>query len=230
MKIEQDFSNYTDYLKYLKTEGEERFGGDLDFYLDQVIAFMGLSFSERKNQRALTKYQNALKYAIHFHHTCLQNMSFDGFENNGIAFPDPCLETTLLHCLVFLDSESIDANRYGYELDKRWELEDPNNFDSYYAMNQIKHAIPFLEKYVSLIEAKRPYDYFILSQLALYLDCLKGNNLLNHNIPNELLYRMRRLTDKQLQQRHTPQMHEPNSLKQEQLKELLETYGAEYGI
>ena len=55
---------------------------------------------------------------------------------------------------------------------------------------------PFLEKYVSFDEAKTHIEYYILSQLALYADSLRHKNILNQNIPNELLYRFRRLSDK----------------------------------
>lgn len=48
----------------------------------------------------------------------------------------------------------------------------------------------FLEKYVSFDEAKSPWDYSVLTEIALYLDALTCKNLLNQNIPNSIDYRL----------------------------------------
>lgn len=53
-------------------------------------------------------------------------------------------------------------------------------------------------QYVSFESAMGDFEHYALVQLALYLDCLENNCLINKNIPNELKYRERLLSDDQL--------------------------------
>lgn len=202
---------------------KERFGESLESDFEYVFFFMRLSFSNWKNRRLLKKYQSALKYAIRFHHSALQNMSLDGFENNGIGYPDLKEETTLLWKLIHLNAASDDVRRYQYELSTQWELRTD---DHHYALEKIKRVVPVLEQYVSFDEAKTPEGYFALVQLALYQDNLEGDNLVNRNIPNESAYRIHCLTEDEWARLHTPETLDGRSvINMEVPVEVLKRYG-----
>lgn len=197
IKTEGDFDTYTDYLQHLNQEARKRFGYDLDYYFNYIIKFLSLKFNCPHNQQLLSKYQNALKLATQFLHTALQNISYTGYGNNGIKYPKRSMETTLLDCLVFPRSNSSGAHRYGYQLSKISALEDETGYDRFYAMGMLNEVRPFLDQYVSFDEAKTDFDYFALTQLALYADCLSNKNLLNQNIPNDSAYRLKCLSDEE---------------------------------
>lgn len=223
LKTEADFSDYVTYLRYIGKKSRERFGDSLESDFEHVFFFMCLSFSNWKNQRLLKRYQNALQYAVKFHHNALQNMSFNGFENNGIEYPDLREETTLLWQLIYLKAASDDVLRYQYELSTQWELRSE---DSHYALGKIKCVVPALERYVSFDEANTPEDYFTLVQLALYQDNLEGDNLVNRNIPNEGAYRIHCLTKDEWNQLHAPEATgDRPAFNIEKIEEMLKKYG-----
>lgn len=171
------------------------YSDDNDYYIDNVLRFFSVQFRNEKNQKCLVKFQNALKLAITFYHASLQNMSYEGYQNAGIWFPSTEEGTSLLYCLLFMRNNSKEACRHGYEIGVLHELYSDTD-PGYYAMSQLEKIKPFLGRYVSFDEAKTHIEYYILSQLALYIDSLRHKNILNQNIPNELQYRFRRLGDK----------------------------------
>lgn len=189
LKEESEFENYIDYLIYLKEQGEKRFGGELGHLIDKVILLCSTSFRTEKNCIALSKYQNALKYAIKFCRSMIQNMDYESYENNGMKYPTKNVTTTLLDVLDFISPESEEALKHDYALTKMLCLYE-NDSDYMYAMVLFPEVKPLLEKYVSFEEAVSPVDYSVLTEIALYLDCLTCKNTLNRNIPNDLAYRM----------------------------------------
>ena len=195
IKKPEDFPDYISYLLYLKEEAQRRYSDDNDYYIDNVLRFFSVQFKNAKNQKCLVKFQNALKFAITFYHASLQNMSYEGYHNTGIWFPSAEGGTSLLYCLLFMQNNSKEAMRHGYEIGTLHELYSDTD-PGYYAMSQLEMIKPFLGRYVSFDEAKTRIEYYILSQLALYADSLRHKNILNQNIPNELQYRFRRLGDK----------------------------------
>lgn len=201
MKHKEDFSDYIDYLVYLKEELHKRYREDDDYLIDNTIRFFKMSFENPLNERCLVKYQNALKLAIDFFHASLQNMDCEGYQNTGIRFPSEDEGTSLLYCLLYMRNNSKEACIHGYEIGTLHELYSDND-SGYYAMSQLERIKPFLERYVLFDEAKTHLEYYILSQLALYADSLRHKNILNQNIPNEMQYRFRRLSDKEWDNLH----------------------------
>ena len=187
------FADYRDYLKNLKEESRKRYSKDNDYYIDNTLRFFAVQFHDKKNHIGLLKMQNALKLAIAFYHASLQNMSLMGYENTGIRYPEEIDNTFLLDCLLFIRNTSKEAMRYGYQIGTFHELCDDN---SCYPYNRIEEIRPFLERYVSLDEAKTRLETYVLTQIALYSDALRNKNLINQNIPNDLRYRFRRLSGK----------------------------------
>lgn len=204
IKTEKDFATYIDYLYYLGDEAEERLDCDRHYYTEEICRFFRTEFQNVRNKRLLCKYQNAIKLAISFHHNAIQNVSYDGYENNGMSFPRSGYGTTLLECVLSVDSNSTTAHKHGHALKTACELIEHYG-TPYYAYGVLETARPFLEKYVDLSEAITDEKYYVLTRLALYADCLRNKNLLNQNIPNDLRYRFRRLSENSWEKLHQKQ-------------------------
>ena len=223
LKTADDFTTFVDYLDYLGDEGEKRIGCDREYYINEAIRFFEVEFDQPQNQLLLTKYRNALKLAIGFHHSCLQNVSYQGSENTGIFYPCDNWETTLLDLLLRLDSQGELANKHGYALHKAYELIDAN-YATFYITQRLGSVRPFLEQYVVLDEADTNLKYYVLVRLALYADCLDNKNMLNQNIPNELTYRLCKLDSRRWAELHTEPQREESDVSVEEYLELIEKY------
>lgn len=191
------FSDYKEYLINLKEEARKRYSNENDYYIDRTLLFFSVQFQEKKNRIGLLKIQNALKLAISYYHASLQNMCWEGYENTGIKYPTEMESTFLLDCLLHMRDTSKEAMKHGYAIGTFHELVDEDS--TYYPYSQIETARPFLERYILLDEAKTRLETYVLTQIALYADALRNKNLINQNIPNDLRYRYRRLSEKSLE-------------------------------
>lgn len=191
IKCEDEFDTYIDYLNNLKCEYSKRHGYDYFHSFDYIINLFQLKLSNNENEYKMNLYKNAIKYAVMFEHNSIQNISYEGFENNGFICPPKNMETTLLTELLSPNSWSDEVRKYSYELEKISYL----NYDSgisnkQWAYVQLEHVKPFLEKYVSFEKSKRDFEYYALVKLALYLECLENDCLINKNIPVDKNYRI----------------------------------------
>lgn len=194
----EDFDNYIDYLKNLNIELKDRYGSGFSCPFDYIIDLFQLRLSNSFNQNNMKLYLSALKYAITFEHNSMQNMSYEGFENNGLLYPEENIETSLYIELYSPDSGSEEQRRYGYNLGKISYLSyDASYGNKQWAYIQLEEALAFLEKYVSFEGANSDFESYALVQLALYLDCLENKCSINKNIPNDLKYRRRILSDEE---------------------------------
>ncbi|MCM3032842.1 hypothetical protein [Niallia sp. MER 6] len=199
IKKTTDFESYVDYLRNLNNELEKRYGTDRYYDYDYVIKLFELNLSNPKNESKLKLYLNALKYAIEFEHSSLQNMSYEGFENNGLLKPDKNVETSLFLELCSPNSNSEEQRKYRYNIEKIGYLSRNSGYDNrQWAYTQLDEARVFFEKYVTFEEATGDFEHYVLVNLALYLECLENKSLLNKNLPNELIYRQKLLSDKEL--------------------------------
>ncbi|MEB2492878.1 hypothetical protein SOP93_17070 [Peribacillus frigoritolerans] len=200
IKKEKEFDNYIDYLRNLVKEQTERYGSDSFYPFDHIINLFEIKLSNPENKDKMDLYLNALKYAIEFEHNSMQNMSNEGFENNGLLCPERNIETTLYYELCSPHSGSVEQRKYGYNLEKiiylGYDLISEN--DKQWAYIQLEEASTFLEKYVSFEDAEGDLEHYALVELALYLDCLENKCLINKNIPNDLTYRQRLLSDNEM--------------------------------
>lgn len=188
MKKEGDFDNYIDYLKNLKKESEIRYGHDYKHNFDELISLFNLKLSNDNNKEKMDLYKNALKYAIRFEHNSIQNMRSDGFENNGLLYPQKNIKTSLLYELKLLNSNSAERCKYRYELEKILYLSNNTSYSDsnrQWAYKQLDNIMPFLDKYVTFEKVQSDFECYALVKLALYLECLENDCLLNKNIPNE---------------------------------------------
>ena len=201
IKKKGEFNDYINYLRNLNKEQQDRYGLEVFYPFDYIIDLFELNLSNVHNQNKVNLYLDALKYAIKFEHNSIQNMSYDGFENNGLLYPENNIETSLYIQLELLNSNSTQKRRYGYNFEKIGYLNyDSGDDNKQWAHIQLKKARGFLEKYVSFEGADGDFEYYSLVQLALYLDCLENKCLVNKNIPNSLQYREKLLSDDEMKE------------------------------
>jgi len=201
IKKEEEFDNYIDYLKNLNKELEDRYGSEASYTFDYISNLFELKLSNSHNQNKINLYLNAIKYAITFEHNGIQNMSYVGFENNGLLYPEKNIETSLFSGLYSPHSGSNELRRFRYNLEKINYLSYDAGYDNkQWAYKQLEGARTFLDKYVSVEGAKDDFEHYALVQLALYLDCLENECSINRNIPHHLKYRTRLLSDDELEE------------------------------
>lgn len=192
IKKEEDFESYADYLRNLKKETEIRYGNDSFYNFGYIIELFDLSLSNPDNEEKMTLYKNALKYAIRFEHNSIQNMTCEGFENNGLLFTQECRATTLLEELISPHSGSDERYKYRYEIEKTSYLSyDSCWSDRKWAYMQIYNMMPFLKRYVTFDKAQSDFEHYVLVKLALYLECLENECLINNNIPDDKKFRIK---------------------------------------
>lgn len=197
-KIKKEFENYIDYLRNLDKEMKERNGLDSSYSFDFLINLFELKLSNPINEIKMNLYKNALKYAVEFEHNRLQYMSFEGYDNTGLVYPERNIETSLYIELDSPRSGSEELRSYSYSLGKIGDLNyDSGDANKQWAYKQLDEMQMFLQRLVSFEDADGDFEHYALVQLALYLDCLENNCLINRNIPNDLEYRTRLLSDEE---------------------------------
>ena len=196
-----DFDNdVVQYLAYLKGEYCKRFDYGSDYLFDDYINFFTVTLSDTYNYAALEKYQNAVIYSLEFLRNELQNMSFEGFENTGIQFPESWLETTLFDSLCNISAYDSSFSAYSYELSKVYYLSTDYSYSVYdkkYARMLLEKPKDLIYKFVHFTNTESDKETLVLVRLALYLDALSRKCFLNKNIPNSSEYRMQILSDEQ---------------------------------
>lgn len=190
IKSIDEFGNYIDYLENLDNVAEERFGSEYWSKFDYIINLLKLRLSNSKNKNKVELYINALIYSVDFEYNALQNMSYVGFENNGIINAKDNYETSLLSELYSLNSKSDIQRKYSYNFEKIEYLNyDSGDSNKSWAYVNLKKVSSFLERYVSFEGATGDFEHYALVQVALYLHCLENKCIVNESIPNDLKYR-----------------------------------------
>lgn len=190
IKNDIEFNSYIEYLTNLDEEAKDRYGDDHWYSFEYVIKLLQLKLSDSENENKMKLYINALKYAIKFEHNALQNMNNIGYENSGLKYTEENIETSLYIELYSPSSGSKEERRYGYNIEKIQYLSyDSGDSNKGWAYVQLNEAKEFFEKYVSFRNAKSDFEYYALVNLALYLECLENDCIINKNIPNDLKYR-----------------------------------------
>lgn len=201
LKDKSEFSNAIDYIKYLKNENIIRNNDDRDYIFDKYIRVFQITLTSVENAKKLEKYRNAIEYSLSFFSKSLQNMSYDGFENTGIKYEFPNIETTLFLELDCCSNYDGDLRKHSYELEKSYYLEPDSSYgyyDKIFARNLIIGIKDSLSKYVDITGEESDVELLVLIDLARYLECLNYKTILNRNIPNEIKYREYIIPDSQL--------------------------------
>ncbi len=228
MKKETDFDDYVEYVEYLKMAEDERIGDDRLLYFDFAISFLSASFSKDKNIRNLEKFQNAQKFALRFYHNALQNICFCGYSNTGIKCSENEEELTLFDCLFRLECYSDYVNNKNHHtFSKMYELHPyyvERGYSSAFTLTLLKGHRAFFEKYVDLDEAQGYEEYFVLMNVALYMDSLNGKNILNKNIPNEKQFREYILEDSYYEELTKEEKEDIEELSEEEKEQRIEEF------
>lgn len=200
IKTLSDYSNdAVQYLAYLKEEYCKRFDYGGDYLFDHFIRVFSVEVSDNRNTALLVKYRNAIIYSLQFERNALQNMSYDGYDNTGIKYPDRGIETTLFDSLDDPSTYESAFSPYSYNLEKLSYLEGDsyNYYDKIYARQLLEPLKELINQYVAFTNQESDEETIVLVNLALYLEALTRKSSLNRNIPNELKYRVNVLADDQ---------------------------------
>ena len=196
-----EFDNNTiKWIMYLKSEYCKRLDYGNDGILDDLASFFTIKLSDSRNNIALEKYQNAVLYTLKFLRNELQNMSYEGFENSGIQYPEVSLQTTLFDEIGVIYPNSGAFSQHSYALQKVRHLkpdEDCYEYEKCHARNLLEELKELINEYVHFTNTEPDEERVVLVRLALYLEALTRKCLLNRNIPNTPEYRVKILTDEQ---------------------------------
>lgn len=229
VKSLSDFAdNAVAYLAYLKIEYCKRVDYGSEHLFDEYIRVLTISLSDSRNNEVLDKYKQAIIYSLQFVRNELQNMSYEGYENNGIKYPEPWLETTLFDSLSSFGAYDSAFSKYAYNLEKIYYLE-PDYYDPAdrrYARDLLEGPKELINKYVHFTNTESDEERIVLVNLALYLEALTRKSFLNKNIPNELEYRVKLLSEDQYAELHAEEkIDESQALSKEDFLKLIEEYG-----
>ena len=229
VKTLEDFSgDAIEYLKYLKDVYCNRFDYGSDYLFDQFIKVLALKPTDKRNNQYLSCYQQAIIYSLEFLRNELQNMSIEGYENTGIKYPDPAVETTLFDELGCINTYDSAFSKYGYQIGKIYYLEEDNysTFDKHYARRLLEETKSCINQYVHFSNKESDEETVVLVHVAKYVEALERKSLLNKNIPNDVKYRIQILSKEQLDELLSNDCVENN--KGWSLDDL-EVYSNEYG-
>lgn len=222
-------NNVAKYLSYLKSEYCNRFDYGNDYLFDAYANFFTVELSDARNRAALEKYQNAVVYSLGFLRNELQNMSYEGYENNGLKYPEAWIETTLFNELYEISSYDGAFSAYSYNLQKVYKLgpdSDSHEYDKMYARDLLEGPKELINRFVYFTNNEPDEERVVLVHLALYLEALTRKNLLNKNIPNSSEYRMEVLSDEQYADLFVEEARDEDQTdSREKLLALLQEYG-----
>lgn len=197
LNAQETFVTYGEYLEYLKQESQKRFGSHHSFLFDEYARFVSCSVSDERNKYRTEKYQNAIRYAISFVHSELQDMSFEGFEHTGIK-EDNFTETSLFLELYMPSDRGNEFNKYHYNFSKVYQLIDGEFYEKQIARALLEKVKPLINRYVYFSNQESNVETVLLVNVALYLNALEQNGVLNRNIPNDLRFRERLLSEEEI--------------------------------
>ena len=189
LKTKDDFNSIHEYAAYLKDEEENRFGKENIYVIEYFIKVLDMTLSNKSNQKAFDRYLNAIEYALSFYATQLQDMEILRYENTGIQYTDSNFPSTLINELYSLSNYSEEICKHQFALEKISLLNDDNCNDKTLAYCHLNSIRPFFEQYVTFEDADEDFEYYTLTRIALYHDCLNNPCILNRNIPNTLDFR-----------------------------------------
>ena len=189
LKTVFDFSDYCDYLEYMKRTYAVRIKSGWDEYFDFYIYAMKIHFSNSLNQQRLVKYQNAIKYAFTFLHRYLQELpKEDSYETTGLHDqPEKSIGDSLFWELQERPI-GTELMKYNYPFEKlllMWMQ------PRYMGMADflIKELKPFWGKYVCFESNMTPIEISILLTVACHFYKLEHDEDFKNNIPNTKDYR-----------------------------------------
>lgn len=233
VKSLSDYSNdEVRYLTYLKDEYGKRFDYGDEYLFDYYIRVFTIKLSDKRNTKLLEKYKNAIRYSLSFLKNELQNMSWEGYKNNGIKHPESWLETTLFFELGSNIRIGGAFSKFAYEIGKLYCLDSEyyNYAEKLYIRRLLEKPKEAINRLVHFTNNESDKEIQVIVNLALYLESLERKSLLNKNIPNYKKYRLNKLSPEEYKKLFE---EEPSGTKTMTLKELdkiLEQIWSEYYV
>lgn len=229
VKYLSDFKNdVPEYLTYLKAEYCKRFDYGSEYLFDECRSFFTITLSDPRNRLFLEKYQNAILLSLTFLRNELQNMSYEGYDNNGIKYPEAWLETTLFDELSHISPYDGSFSQYSNIFEKMYYLsadEYYSEYDKMYARRLLEDPKDLINHYIYFTNTEPDKERVVLVRLALYLDALTQKCLLNKNIPNDLEYRLQVLSDDQFNELFKEKVYGKPTISLEDFLKQIEEYG-----
>ena len=187
------------YIRYLKHEYNKRFGDSMEYVFDKFAFIFEIKLTNEENAKKLEKYKNAIRYALTFMCNGMGKMQFEGFEYTGIQ------EDNYSQIELFFEIESPavfsdEISKHQYNLSKVHYLDEDyyGDYDKMWARKLLDQPKDFLNKYIVFTNEEPDREVVILVSLAIYLHALEQNCILNRNIPNELSYREKLLSEEEI--------------------------------
>lgn len=176
-----EFETYNDYLNNLILECETRFPSIITEIID-VKEQINITITNPKNKKNYERYVEALKYAMTFIHKALQDMNFKFIDDNE----------QLLFSLLN-PSKTYTKKDYHYNLEKLFYLKGEYG-DPLFGKMKFKEMLPLFNQYIVITEDEvesdiHDYELFVLSRVALYMNSLNNNSIVNKIIPKTNVYR-----------------------------------------
>ena len=171
----------------------------MEYFFENLAFIFEANLTNEENVKKLEKYKNAIRYAIPFMCNSMEKMQFEGFECTGIR-GDNYAQTDLLFEIEHPRVYSDEILKYHYNFSKVYYLDDDyySAYDKAWARMLLDQPKEFLNKYVVFTNEESDREVVILISLARYLHALEQNCTLNKNIPNELLYRDKLLSEEEI--------------------------------
>jgi hypothetical protein len=171
----------------------------MEYIFDKIACILETNLTNEQNAKKLEKYKNAIRYSLPFICNSMEKMQVEGFEYTGIQ-EDNYTQTNLLFEVEHPDIYSDEILKYHYNLSKVYCLESSNYsaYDKSWARTLLDEMNDFLNKYVVFTNEESDKEVVILVDLARYLYALEQNCTLNRNIPNELSYREKLLSEEEM--------------------------------
>lgn len=227
IKDRTDFNNDIEYILYLEKEYCKRFGDEYDYIFTSFVRVFKIELTDKRNQKKLELYKNAILYALEFLCNSMKNMCLDGYENSGIKYSEGCIETDLVSQLSCISTYKTSFSSFSYNLGKLGYLEYSGRYsfcDREYARMLLGEVSELINKYVFFTNEESDDEVIVLVSLAQYLDSLNNKTILNQNIPNKNHFRERILEGKELTELYRKET-KSDSQNDIDIKTLLAKYG-----
>lgn len=187
LKTQTDFSNYLDYIDYLKSVYSERINSGWDEYFNFCKNVILCTFNDKQNQERLIKFQNAIKYGLTFLHKYLQELpNEDKYETTGLHRQPAHTTGDSLFLQLQEVPYSEELRQYDYAFEKLSLLMFYPHSMQY---SLIDDSNPFWGKYVSINKQMSNTEICVLIHVAFYFWKLENDSEFSSNIPETGDYR-----------------------------------------
>ncbi len=192
-----DCKNDIEKIAVLKHEYNRRYGDEIDEIFDFYLTVFVYHLSNEYNRTLIEKYKNAIRLGCEFLYNALQNMSFDGYDNTGLKYNK---NSFLFYELYYASPYDIlSLHSYGYHLSKLYLLNSRSYFDNERARHLLDELKPIANRYVIFTNSEVEDETLILMQMVIYFAALESKCTLNKNIPNDLQYRTKLLSQEEIE-------------------------------